>query len=100
MPSVSASAETVMTSSYEAGTRCEALPWSFAAAATTVMPPATSRQMAWCRMSLFDLPQFLSSLPSLATLMFTASMSGRDASLGSRCERIQSSPQTYHESLP
>ena len=35
------------------------------AAATTVIPPATSRQIAWCRTSLFVMPQFRSSLPVL-----------------------------------
>ena len=32
--------------------------------------------------------------------MFTASISGRDESFGSRWARIQSRPQTYHESRP
>ncbi len=100
LPSVSARALTVMTSLYEAGTRFEALPLSLAAAATTVMPPATTRQIALWRMSSFTAPHAWSSEPHLVTLMFTASMSGRVESFGSRWRRIQSRPQTYQDSRP
>ena len=65
MPSVSARAETVMTSLYAAGTNAAALVLSLAAAATTVMPPLYRRQIALCRTSLFVTPQFRSSRPDL-----------------------------------
>src|SRR5258705_9557201 len=51
-------------------------------------------------MSAFVSPQLRSSRPHLVTLMFTASISGRLASEGSRCAAIQSRPQTYHDSRP
>ena len=66
----------------------------------TVMPALYRRQMAWCRTSLFEMPQLWSSLPDFATLMLTDSMSGRVLSVGSRWARIQSSPQTYQDSSP
>src|SRR5215217_6734119 len=77
-----------------------ALWWSFAAAATIVMPPETTRHTARCRTSFVVYPQLWSSVPVFVTLMFTASNSGRVASFGSFWERIQSSPQTYHDSRP
>jgi hypothetical protein len=89
-----------MTSLYAAGTRAAALSLSFAAAATTVTPLATSRQIAACSTSPLVAPQFLSSAPNLATLMLTASNRGRDESEGSRCAAIQSRPQTYQERSP
>src|SRR6266550_178635 len=51
-------------------------------------------------MSLLVRPQLWSSLPHLVTLMLTASMRGRDESVGSRWAAIQSRPQTYEESRP
>src|SRR5688500_12980382 len=100
LPSVSARAETVMTSLYAAGTRAAALPESFAAAATTTTPALTTRQLAAWRMSLLLTPQSPPSRPHLATLMLTAAISGRFALLGSRWEAIQSRPQTYQDSNP
>src|SRR6476646_1435538 len=76
LPSVSARAETVITSLYAAGTRAAALDDSLLAAATTVTPLATRRQIARCSTSLFVRPQLRSSEPHLATLMFTASNRG------------------------
>ena len=46
------------------------------------------------------LPQFWSSDPVLATLMFTASKSGRPGFAASRWAAIQSRPQTYHDRRP
>ena len=89
-----------MTWLYAAGTYAAALVRSLAAAATTVMPALYRRQIAWWRMSRLRTPQSVASRPVFATLMFTASMRGRDESLGSRWERIQSRPQTYHDSSP
>jgi len=73
---------------------------SVCAAATTVTPPATRRQTAWCKTSWLVSPQLESSEPAFATLILTASMSGFDESLGSRWARTQSRPQTYHDSRP
>src|SRR3954447_18588528 len=56
--------------------------------------------MALCIASLIVLPQLPSSLPGLATDMFTDSMRGRVGSVGSRWDRIQSSPQTYQDTRP
>src|SRR5262245_6593640 len=64
------------------------------------MPAVYRRQIAWWRMSRLWTPQSGASEPVLATLMFTASNSGRDGLLGSCCARIQSSPQTHHDSRP
>jgi hypothetical protein len=73
---------------------------SLAAAATTVIPPWTTRQIAWCSGSLLVRPQLWSSEPSFVTLMLTASKSGRLESAGSRWARIQSRPQMYQEIRP
>ena len=78
----------------------DALWLSLAAAATTVIPPAVTRQIAWWSGSLLVRPQLWSSEPSLVTLMLTASKSGRLESFGSRWARIQSRPQMYHEIRP
>src|SRR6187200_1435253 len=64
------------------------------------MPPATTRQIALCRMSAFFVPQAWSSEPHLVTLMLAASIIGRLASVGSFFESTQSRPQTYQDSSP
>ena len=84
-----------MTSSYDAGTSVEALLRSLPAAATTGMPAATTRQIGGVEDVLVLVPHARSSLPDLATDMFTASNSGRVGSTGSLRDAIQSSPQTY-----
>jgi len=60
------------------------LPLSFAAAATTVTPLFTSRQIEACRKSSFSVPQAPSSWPHFVMLMLIASINGRDGSSGSR----------------
>src|SRR5689334_1821964 len=89
-----------MTSLYEAGTRRAAFPPSFAAAATTVTPLATSRQIAWWSASAFVRPQLPSSRPHFVTLMLTASNRGFDGSFGSRWAVIQSRPHRYQLRSP
>src|SRR3712207_2959989 len=70
-PLKSASEDTVITSSYAAGTELFASLESFPAATTNVTPAATARQIALCSESLFELPQLLSSEPPPERLMFT-----------------------------
>ena len=74
--------------------------WLLPAAATTVTPDATSRQIAWWIGSWLVSPQLWSSEPVFATDMLAASISGRVGSAGSRWAVIQSRPQTYHETRP
>src|SRR3989344_7648421 len=75
LPSVSASAETVMTaSSYAAGTAFAAFTPLFPAATTMVTPASRARHIALWSASLFELPQLLSEKPpppklKLATLI-------------------------------
>src|SRR3989338_9014340 len=70
-PSVSVSAETVMTaSSYAAGTCVVAFAPLFPAATTMVTPASRARQIALCNASLFELPQLLSEAPPPPRLRF------------------------------
>src|SRR3989344_6990607 len=74
-PSVSVSAETVMTaSSYAAGTCVVAFAPLFPAATTMVTPASRARQIALCKASLFELPQLLSEKPPPPKLMLATVM--------------------------
>jgi len=93
-PSVSTTAETVITSSYEAGTFDAALDALFPAATTYTTPAATELQIASCNASPLVRPQFPSSgKPVPPRLMFATSIS-------SACPVTQSTPAMMSEESP